>query len=385
MTTIERGQQHIMNTYGRFPIVLEKGEGLYIWDENGKKYLDFVAGIAVNTLGHGNKKLSGAIAEQASKMIHVSNLYWTKPAISLAEKLTANSGFDKVFFCNSGAEAIEGALKIARKYSPERHEIIAMKDSFHGRTYGAITATGQEKYQQGLKPLLPGIVHVPFNDFDALKAAVNDKTCAVLMEPIQGEGGIRPADREYLKNVRSLCDKAGILLMFDEIQCGTGRTGYLFAAEYYGVAPDVTALAKGMAGGVPIGVLLATEKVASAFKPGDHASTFGGNPLATAAANVVMDELLNGGLLENVKKQGAYLTSKLHALKDKHSAILDVRGVGLMQGIELNTPVAPIIGSCIEKGLLLVNAGPNIIRFVPPLTVTQQDIDTCMDILDKVL
>lgn len=388
MNTFDLGNEYVMNTYSRFPIVLEKGEGMYVYDENGKKYLDFVAGIAVNSLGHNHKKLTEALYNQAKNLIHVSNLYWTKPQISLAEKIVKASCFSKVFFCNSGAEAIEGALKLSRKYAglinEEKYEIITMVHSFHGRTYGAVTATGQEKYQKGLKPLLPGIKHVPFNDYEALENAVSEKTCAIFIEPLQGEGGIHPASKEYLQKVRKLCDEKDICLVFDEIQCGVGRLGTLFAYEYFEVEPDICVWAKGLAGGVPIGALMATEKIAKGFNPGDHASTFGGNPLATAAGNVVLDELLTG-LLDHVKEMGNYLTEKLLALKDKHSAIIDVRGIGLMQGIELSSPAAPFISKAIENGLLLVNAGEKIIRFVPSLIVSKEDIDECIVILDKAL
>jgi len=389
MNTIEKGKSVVMNTYNRFPVVLERGEGLYVYDENGKRYLDFVAGIAVNTLGHGHPVLTKAVAEQATKMMHVSNLYWTKPQIDLAEKLVQNSCFDKAFFCNSGAEAIEGALKLARKYAeknhPEKHEIISMESSFHGRTLGAITATGQPKYQQGLKPLLPGIVHVAFNDFEALEKAVSEKTAGILLEPIQAEGGIIPAQKEYLQKIRKLCDEKNILLMYDEVQCGMGRTGHLFAYEYYDVKPDIIALAKGIAGGVPMGALLATDKVSDGFAPGDHASTFGGNSLASSAACAVMDELVKGSIIENAKKQGLYLTEKLMELKAKHEIIKDVRGVGLLQGIELSVEAGPIITSCIEKGLLLVGAGTHVIRFVPALTVSKAEIDECMTMLGEAL
>ena len=387
--TFELGMEYVMHTYSRFPVVLESGEGVYVTDENGKTYLDFVAGIAVNSLGSNNEKLCKAVAEQAKNLIHVSNLYWTKPQINLAKKLIENSCFSKVFFCNSGAESIEAALKLSRKYAVkkgyERHEIITMENSFHGRTFGAVSATGQPKYQKGLYPLLPGISHVPFNNFEALKAAVTSKTCAIVIEPLQGEGGIHPADKEYLKQVRALCDEMDIVLIFDEIQCGVGRLGTLFAYETFGVEPDIAVFAKGLAGGVPIGAMMANDKVVVGFEPGDHASTFGGNPLATAAGNVVMDELLENGLLENVKEMGAYLSESLNKLKQKHSAIVDVRGIGLMQGIELNTAVGDIVNKCIDAGLLLVNAGTNIIRFVPALIVTKKDIDKCMEILDNVL
>ncbi len=379
----------IMNTYGRFPITLEKGEGCYVWDTDGKKYLDFVAGIAVNSLGHADKELCETIAEQVKKIIHVSNLYWTEPQINLGEKLIKNSCFDKAFFCNSGAEAIEGLLKLSRKYATMkengRYEIITMKNSFHGRTYGAITATGQEKYQKGLNPLLPGIIHTEYNNSQELINAVNEKTCAILIEPLQGEGGIRLADKEFLQTARELCDKHDIMLIYDEIQCGVGRMGSLFAYEHSGVEPDCVALAKGLAGGVPIGAILAKDNFASAFKPGDHASTFGGNPLATAAGCVIIDRLVNKGLIENVKNSGQILKNALEGLAKKHSCIKEVRGTGLIQGIELDCEAAPVINKCVENGMLLVNAGTNVIRFVPPLTVTEAEIGQAMLILEKAL
>ncbi|MDR1687494.1 MAG: aspartate aminotransferase family protein [Clostridiales bacterium] len=383
---MEKGMQYIMNTYSRFPLKLVRGEGTYVYDENGKKYLDFAAGIAVTSLGHANKKLTEAIKSQAEKLLHISNLYWNEPQITLAEKLVKNSAFDKVFFCNSGAESVEAALKLARKYASKsgsgKYEIIAMNNSFHGRTLGAITATGQKKYREGLAPLLPGIIHAEFNDIKSLEALITDKTCAVLLEPVQGESGIHPADKDYLVKVRELCNQNNLLLIFDEVQCGAGRCGSLFAHEIYGVYPDIAVMAKGLAGGVPIGAMLATEKAAQGFKPGDHASTFGGNPLATAAANVVMDEL-TGGLLSNVKKQGEYLTLKLKELAAKHKCITEVRGLGLMLGIELNVPAKDIVAKCIENGLLLVSAGERVIRFVPPLTVSKEEIDELAGILDS--
>ncbi|MBR1736259.1 MAG: acetylornithine/succinylornithine family transaminase, partial [Firmicutes bacterium] len=302
MNTFEKGKEYVMNTYNRFPIALEKGDGLYVYDENGKKYLDFASGIAVNSLGHNDKDLVKAISEQAAKMLHCSNLYWTKPQVELAEKLVKNSDFDKVFFCNSGAESIESALKICRKFGSKtgRDEIITMYHSFHGRTLGALTATAQAHYQEGLGPLLPSIKYATYNDIESLKNTITDKTCGILLEPVQGEGGIRPADIEYLKEVRKICDEKDIKLVFDEVQCGVGRMGTLFAYQSFGVVPDAICMAKGIAGGVPCGVMMAKQDLADCFKPGDHASTFGGNPLATAAGNVVVDKLL-GGVLDNVK------------------------------------------------------------------------------------
>ncbi len=386
MKTAELGEKYVMKTYNRFPLAFERGNGMYVYDENGKEYLDFVSGIAVNSLGHNHPKLVKAISEQAEKLIHISNLYYTKPQCTLAQKLVENGELDRVFFCNSGAEAIEAALKLARKYGSKtgRQEIITMHRSFHGRTFGAVTATGQAHYHEGFGDMLPHIKYAEFNSLDSLKDAITENTIAVLMEPVQGEGGIIPADKEYIKAVRKLCDERNILLLFDEVQCGVGRLGTLFAYQSFGVVPDIVSAAKGIAGGVPCGIMLAKEEVASAFNPGDHASTFGGNPLAAAAGNVVVDEL-TGGLLENVKTQGKYLREKLEALAKKHSDVItDVRGMGLMQGIELNKPASEYIASAIEKGLLLVGAGSNVIRFVPSLIVTKEDIDKAVDILEKV-
>ena len=387
MKTADLGEKYVMKTYSRFPLTFEKGEGMYVYDENGKEYLDFVAGIAVNSLGHNHPKLVKAISEQAAKLIHISNLYYTKPQCTLAQKLVENGDLDKVFFCNSGAEAIESALKLARKYGSKtgRQEIITMHRSFHGRTFGAVTATGQDHYHEGFGDMLPNIKYAEFNDFESVKNTVTENTVAILMEPVQGEGGIIPAEKEFLENVRALCDEKDILLMFDEVQCGVGRLGTLFAYQTFGVVPDVLSTAKGIAGGVPCGLMMAKEKAAKAFVPGDHASTFGGNPLATAAGNVVVDELL-GGLLDNVKKQGNYLREKLEEIASKHKELVkEVRGIGLMQGIELSEPAGEYIAKAIDMGLLLVGAGKYIIRFVPSLIVSEEDIDKAMDILDKAL
>jgi acetylornithine/N-succinyldiaminopimelate aminotransferase len=378
-----------MNTYSRFPLVLEKGEGAFVYSSDGKKYLDFVAGIAANSLGHAHEKLVAALSEQVTQLIHVSNLYWNKPAVELASRLVKNSPFDKAFFCNSGAEAIEGCLKLARinasKSGTGRFGIVAMKNSFHGRTFAAVRATGQLKYQEGFAPHFPGISHAEFNDLASLESSVDASTCAILIEPVQGEGGIRPATKEFLEGARKICDRDGISLIFDEVQCGVGRTGKFFAFENYGVVPDAIALAKGLGGGVPIGAVLAVKDLAKAFEPGNHASTFGGNALSAAAGNVVTQELWENGLLEHVAKVGEFLTQKLSGLKEKYPAVLDNRGIGLLQGIELSVPAAPIIAECIEKGLLLVNAGTNVIRFVPPLIVTEDEISQGIEILESAL
>lgn len=387
---VKEGNKYIMNTYASFPIALKKGEGSYVWDFEGKKYLDFVSGIAVNCLGYNDKEFIENITDQLKKLQHCSNLYLNKPSIDLAKTLVENSDFDKVFFCNSGAESVEAALKLARKYGnknkgDEAYEIITMKNSFHGRTLGTVTATGQEKYQEGFGPLLPGVKYVPYNDFEALEETVNEKTCAVVLEAIQGEGGVNPANKEYLEKVRELCTKKDIVMIFDEVQTGIGRTGNLFGYQIHGVKPDVISLAKGLGGGIAIGAMMATDKVAEAFEPGNHASTFGGNPIATTAGNTVLDRLLKGGLLENVKDQGKYLTEKLEELKAKHSVIEDIRGIGLIQGIELSIEGIGVVNKCMEKGLLLVGAGSNVVRFVPPLIISKKEIDEAMDILDSAL
>lgn len=387
---IERGNKVIMETYKRFPIVFEKGRGCYLTDNKGQEYLDFVAGIAVDCLGHSHPGLIGEMKEQMENLFHVSNLYWTEPAIELAEKLVLNSGLDKVFLCNSGAEACEAALKLCRMYgklkkSEAAVEIIAMDQSFHGRTYAAITATGQAKYQKNLAPLMPEIYHVPFNDIQALKNKISKKTCGIILEPIQGEGGIYPADEKYLKAVRQLCDEENIVLIFDEVQCGIGRSGKFFAYQQYGVLPDVVMMAKALGGGVPIGGIIAKDHVASVFTPGTHASTFGGNPLVCAASNYVIKTITTPGFLEEVQEKGNYLKEKLIKLKDKYPAIIDVRGMGLMVGVQIDGNTGVVVKKAMELGLLLVGAGATAIRFVPPLIVTKDEIDQALEIFEKAL
>lgn len=382
----KNSDKYIMNTYNRLPIVIERGKGVWLYDEDGKKYLDFVAGIAVNILGYKNKKFIKALTAQAKRFNHCSNLYYNKPQTELAEILVENSCFDKVFFCNSGAEAVEAALKLSRKYGDEkRTEIIAMKNSFHGRTFGAISVTGQAKYQKGLSPLLPDILHADLNDIQSVKKLVNKKTCAILVEPIQGEGGVICADKEFLQELRQLCTKNDILLIVDEVQSGIGRTGKLFAYEHYGIEPDIICLAKGLGNGFPIGAMMAKENVACAFSAGDHASTFGGNPLATTCGKVVLDELLKNKLLENAEKSGQYLIKKLNELKEKYPEIKDVRGLGLLAGVEFNSPVKEIVENCQKRGLLLIGAGLNVIRFVPPLIVSFKEINQAISIFETVL
>lgn len=389
MEKISMGQESFINTYKPFPVLFDYGKGVYMYDIEGKKYLDFVAGIAVNSLGYGNEKLNNALKNQIDKFLHCSNLYWNESAIDAANILSELSGLDRVFFCNSGAEANEGAMKLARKYakkyvSKDRYEIISMKNSFHGRTIGAITATGQEKYQKDLSPLLPGIKYCEYNNINSLKETINDNTCAIIVEVIQGEGGIVPADFEYIKEIRNICDDKNIVLIIDEVQTGIGRTGKTMAYEHYDIRPDIVTLAKGLGSGIVVGAIVANDKVAKGFEPGDHASTFGGNPIACTAVNVVLNEIKNGDLLRNVKEQGDYLKEKLKRLKSQYSFITDVRGIGLMLGIEVTIPVSTVVSKSLEKGLLLVGASSNVIRFVPPLVVTNENIDEAILILEEV-
>ena len=386
---VKTGEKVLMHTYARFPLVFEKGEGVYLYDENGKKYLDFVAGIAVNDLGYNDEGLNKALEEQMHKLYHVSNLYYTKANVEAAKTLVDNSALDRVFFCNSGAEATEAALKLSRlyayKFRNKETKIIAMNNSFHGRTFGSITATGQLKYQKGLGPILPDVVHVPFMDFEAIEKEARSGACGIIIEPVQGEGGIRPASKEFLQKVRALCDELDILLIFDEVQCGIGRSGYLFAYEYFDVVPDVVCMAKGLGGGFPIGAILVKEKKAKGFEPGNHASTFGGNALASTASKYVLNKIINENILDNVKEQGSYLKDQLESMKEKYSFIKDVRGVGLMLGMEFEFTVSDIINKAIDKGLLLLNSGQNIIRFVPPLIISKDEIDEGITILDSIL
>lgn len=386
----ERGKKVIMNTYGRYPFAFVKGEGMYLWDADGKKYLDFLSGIAVNSLGHSDAQWADIISKQLHTLQHTSNLYWIPPQVELAELLVQYSGFHKVFFCNSGAEAMEGAIKLAKKYSfkkygPQRNGIISMLNSFHGRTMATVTMTGQTKYHKGFNPLYPDITHVPYNDFDALQKAVNANTCAIVLEVIQGEGGIRPATKEFIHSIRKLCDEKDILMVVDEVQTGVGRTGKLFAHQLYDVQPDIMGLAKGLAGGIPIGATLAIDKVAEAFQPGDHASTFGGNYIATVAGKYVIERLMKGGLLKQVEEVGGYLRGKLEGLKAKHSNIVEIRGAGLIQGIELAGPAKDIIAKGIENGLLLIGAGEKVVRFIPALIAEKKHVDEMIAILEKIL
>jgi acetylornithine/N-succinyldiaminopimelate aminotransferase len=383
-------EKHVAHTYNRYPIVLVRGKGTRVWDVEGKEYLDFVAGLAVCSLGHCHPKVVKAIQEQAEKLIHVSNLYYIEPQIRLASLLCDHSFADKVFFCNSGAEANEGAIKLARKYTKEqrggdRYEIITMDRSFHGRTLATLTATAQEKFHKGFSPLMPGFKYVPFNDLAAVRSAVDSKTCAILLEPIQGEGGVNCPAEGYLTGLRQICDEKGILLIFDEVQVGMGRTGKLFAYEHYGIEPDLMTLAKSLAGGVPIGALLIRDRVAEGFKPGDHASTFGGNPLATATGVAALTAILEEGMLENCRSVGEYFLSRLKEIGGKFPFVQEVRGKGLILGMELKMDGAGIVKEMMKRGFLINCTMGNILRFLPPLIVTKEEVDQLIAALEEVL
>ncbi|GER92809.1 acetylornithine transaminase [Dissulfurispira thermophila] len=389
---LDDSHRYLMNTYSRQPLVLRKGRGIKVWSADGKEYLDFVGGIAVNVLGHCHPKVVVAIQKQAQRLLHVSNLYHIEPQIKLAKLLCTHSFADKVFFCNSGAEANEAAIKLSRKYAKEhfdekRFEIITALNSFHGRTLATVTATGQEKFQKGFEPLVPGFKYVPFNDINALRSAINKNTCAIMLEPIQGEGGVKVPSDDYFKEVREICNENGLLLILDEVQTGMGRTGKLFAYEHYGITPDIMTLAKGLGGGVPIGAMLATEKVAASFQPGNHASTFGGNPLVSAAAIATLETILEDGfILDNCNRMGAYFIKRLLELKDYYpEKIVDIRGKGLIIAVELTGDGSPIVKACLEKGVLINCTSGNVLRFTPPLIVEKKDIDHLIDVLEEVL
>ncbi len=385
-----RADEVIAKTYKRFPIVITQGKGCHLWDATGKQYTDFVSGIAVCNLGHSHPRVSKALAKQADTLLHVSNLYYTEPQVHLASWLTENSFADRVFFCNSGAEANEAAIKLARKYfkekgERERYRIISMEQSFHGRTMATLSATGQDKIKKGFEPVLEGFDHVPFNDMDALHDKIGPQTCAVLIEPIQGEGGVRCPDDGYLEAVRRVCDETGMLLIFDEIQTGMGRTGKLFAYEHFGIEPDIMTLAKALANGLPIGAMLAKEAVADAFGPGAHASTFGGTPIVTAASLEVVKVLSEENIIAHCSNIGAYFKERLLWLKNRHESIVDVRGKGLLVGMKLETEGGPIVDACLEKGFLINCIQENILRFIPPLIVEKNHIDALVACLDEIL
>lgn len=388
---IEQAESVLLHTYNRFQIVLDKGEGVWLYDIEGKKYLDFVSGIAVFALGYGNQEYNDALKAQIDKLLHTSNYYYNVPAIEAATKLKEVSGMDRVFFTNSGAEAVEGALKAARKYAYLKdgktdHEIIAMNHSFHGRTMGALSVTGTPKYREPFEPGIGNIKFAEMNDYASVEALVNDKTCAIIMETVQGEGGIYPADPAFIKKVRALCDEKDILLILDEIQCGMGRTGKMFAWQHYGVKPDIMTTAKALGCGVPVGAFLMTEKVAAnSLVAGDHGTTYGGNPFACAAINKVLDLFAQNNIIEHVGEIAPYLEKKLDELVVKHEFVLTRRGMGLMQGLVCNGPVSGVLNKALDEGLILINAGTDIIRFVPPLIITKEDVDQMVEILDRCL
>ncbi len=385
---IDEAEAALLHTYNRYQIVWDRGDGMYLYDIAGKKYLDFVAGIAVFALGYNNKAYNDALKAQIDKVIHTSNYYYNIPAIEAAKKLKKISGMDRIFFTNSGAEAVEGALKAARKYAFLRdghtnHDIIAMNHSFHGRTMGALSVTGNVHYREAFEPLIGNVKFADFNDFESVKTQVTDKTCAIIFETVQGEGGIYPATEAFIKQVRALCDERDILLILDEIQCGMGRTGTMFAWQQYDVKPDIMTSAKAIGCGVPVGAFLMTEKVAQqSLTSGDHGTTYGGNPLACTAISKVIDLFEEQRILENVKETGAYLYKKLDELTIKYDCIKAHRGVGLMQGLECDMSVNGVINRAIQRGLLLINAGTNIIRFIPPLIVSKADVDSMIEIVD---
>jgi len=383
---IKEEKKYIMNTYGRLPVVLIRGNGVYVEDVKGKRYLDFISGIGVNSIGHCNPKLIENVKKQLEILTHVSNLYYTIPQVKLAKKLAHLSGLDKVFFSNSGAEANEGAIKLARKYGKKmgvgEGEIITMERGFHGRTLATLTATPKVEYQKGFEPLPKGFKYVPFNDLDKLMESISNKTTGIMIEPIQGEGGIHVADKEYLKGVRDICDDKGILLIFDEVQCGIGRTGKMFAYQHYDIKPDILTLAKALGGGIPIGATISKEEVAQVFTPGSHGSTFGGNPLACVSAYVTLSIVED--LLTHVEEMGEYFMRKLRNLQSKYSFIKEVRGIGLMIGMELSFQGKDVVKKMLEKGYLINCTAENVLRFLPPLIVEKEHIDVLVDTLDEV-
>ncbi len=388
---IEEAESHLLHVYNRFPVVFDRGEGVYLYDVNGKKYLDFAAGIAVMALGYNHPEYTEALKSQVEKLLHTSNYYYHAPAAEAAGKLTKVSCMDRVFFTNSGGEAIEGALKAARKYAWLRdghtdHEIIAMEHSFHGRTMGALSVTGTAKYREPFEPLPGPVKFADFNDLESVKALVTPKTCAIILEPVQGEGGIYPAEESFLAGIKEICEKQDILLIFDEIQCGMGRTGTMFAWQKYGIKPNIMTTAKALGCGVPVGAFLLDEKTAAAsLAPGDHGSTYGGNPFVCAAVSKVLDLFEKEKVLENVEKTGAYLEEQLNKLAEEHEVILERRGRGLMQGLVFKDPVNPILQNALKEGLVLINAGTNIIRFVPPLVITCEHVDEMIGKLNACL
>ena len=387
---IEKAEENILHTYNRYQIVLDHGKGVRLYDVDGKEYLDFAAGIGVQSLGYGNPEYTETLKTQADKLTHISNLYYSVPMMEAAEKVRRASGLEKVFFTNSGTEAVEGALKVARKYSytkygPERYEIIAMNHSLHGRSMGALSVTGKEAYRTPFEPLVGGVRFADYNDLESVKAQITDKTCAIILETIQGEGGIYVASEEFLRGVRAICDEHDLLLILDEIQCGMGRTGYMFAWQEYGVEPDVMTVAKALGCGVPVGAFAVGKKAAEAsLVPGDHGTTYGGNPLVCAAVSKVLDIYEKEHITEHVQKVGAYLTRKLDDLVDKYDFLAERRGKGMIQGLEVTgRPVGEIVNRALEQGLIIITAGTNVLRFLPPLVITEADVDEMAEKLER--
>ena len=387
---MEQAEQALVHTYNRYPIVLDHGEGVYLYDTEGKKYLDFAAGIAVCSLGYGHPEYNAALKEQMEKLLHVSNLFYTAPVVDAAEKLKKASQMDRIFFTNSGTEAIEGALKAARKYAytkkSGKYEFIAMEHSFHGRSMGAVSVTGTENYRTPFEPLVGGVRFAKYNDLESVKAQITDQTCAIILETVQGEGGIYPAESEFLKEIRMLCDENDILLILDEIQCGMGRTGSMFAWQDYGVRPDIMCMAKAIGNGVPVGAFAMTEEVAEySLKPGDHGTTYGGNPFACAAVDKVLDIFEKDHIVEHVKEVTPYLEEKLDGLVEKYDGVLKRRGKGLMQGLVLARPVGEVIANAQKEGLLVISAGGNVLRMVPPLVIEKEHVDEMIEKLERAL
>ncbi len=387
---MEQAEKDLLHAYNRFKVVLDKGEGVYLYDTDGKKYLDFAAGIAVFALGYNHKEYNEALKEQLDKLIHTSNLFYNVPAIDAAGKLKKATELDRVFFTNSGTEAIEGAIKLARKYAYNKdgqtdHEIIAMNQSFHGRSLGALSVTGNPHYQEAFKPLIGGIKFANFNDLDSVKALVNDKTCAILIETVQGEGGIYPGTQEFIEGIRKICDDNDILMICDEIQCGMGRTGKMFAYQNYNILPDIVTCAKALGCGVPVGAFVAKENVAASMVPGDHGTTYGGNPFVCAAVSKVFDIFEEENILENVNKTSLYLEEQLDKIVSEFESVEARRGKGFMQGLVLNIPVKDVVAKAIENGLFVISAGSNVLRMVPPLTINNENIDEMISILRGVL
>lgn len=387
---MEQAEQALVHTYNRYPIVLDHGEGVYLYDTEGKKYLDFAAGIAVCSLGYGHPEYNAALKEQMEKLLHVSNLFYTAPVVDAAEKLKKASQMDRIFFTNSGTEAIEGALKAARKYAytkkSGKYEFIAMEHSFHGRSMGAVSVTGTENYRTPFEPLVGGVRFAKYNDLESVKAQITDQTCAIILETVQGEGGIYPAESEFLKEIRMLCDENDILLILDEIQCGMGRTGSMFAWQDYGVRPDIMCMAKAIGNGMPVGAFAMTEEVAEySLKPGDHGTTYGGNPFACAAVDKVLDIFEKDHIVEHVKEVTPYLEEKLDELVEKYDGVLKRRGKGLMQGLVLARPVGEVIANAQKEGLLVISAGGNVLRMVPPLVIKKEHVDEMIEKLERAL